>query len=32
VSKGGWATMPGAVEPNTAVAQACAEMLSVVAK
>jgi hypothetical protein len=32
VSKGGWATMPGSSEPNTAVAQACAEMLSVVAK
>jgi hypothetical protein len=32
VSKGGWATMPGEKEPNTAVAQACAEMLSVAAK
>jgi hypothetical protein len=32
VSTGGWATMPGSVEPNTAVAQACAEMLSTAAK
>jgi hypothetical protein len=27
VEKGGWATMPGAASPNSAVAQACAEML-----
>jgi hypothetical protein len=32
VSQGGWATMPGNGEPNSAVAQACAEMLSNVAK
>jgi hypothetical protein len=32
VSQGGWATMPGNDEPNSAVAQACAEMLSTVAK
>jgi hypothetical protein len=32
VSQGGWATMPGTSEPNTAVAQACAEMLSTVVK
>ena len=33
VSQGGWATLPGNTEPNSAVAQACAEMLSnVVAK
>ena len=32
VSNGGWATMPGNGEPNTAVAQACAEMLSTVMK
>jgi hypothetical protein len=32
VSQGGWATMPGNSEPNTAVAQACAEMLGTVAK
>ena len=32
VSKGGWATMPGAAEPNSAVAQACAEMLTTAAK
>jgi hypothetical protein len=32
VSQGGWATMPGGGEPNSAVAQACAEMLSNVAK
>ena len=28
VSKGGWATLPGYNEPNSGVAQACAEMLS----
>ena len=28
VSQGGWATFPGSSEPNSAVAQACAEMLS----
>jgi hypothetical protein len=27
VEKGGWATMPGAATPDSAVAQACAEML-----
>jgi len=27
VSKGGWATLPGSDEPNSGVAQACAEML-----
>ena len=32
VSQGGWATLPGNAEPNSAVAQACAEMLSNVAK
>jgi hypothetical protein len=32
VSAGGWATMPGNSEPNSAVAQACAEMLSSAAK
>ena len=32
VSAGGWATLPGNVEPNSAVAQACAEMLSSQAK
>ena len=32
VSKGGWATLPGNVEPNSAVAQACAELLSAVTK
>ena len=33
VSDGGWATLPGNSEPNSAVAQACAEMLiSVAAK
>lgn len=32
VSAGGWATMPGNAEPNSAVAQACAEMLSTAAK
>jgi hypothetical protein len=28
VSKGGWATLPGHDEPNSGVAQACAELLS----
>ena len=32
VSKGGWATLPGSDEPNSGVAQACAELLSSVAK
>jgi hypothetical protein len=32
VSQGGWATLPGNKEPNSAVAQACAEMLSNAAK
>jgi len=32
VSQGGWATLPGSSEPNSAVAQACAEMLGNVAK
>jgi hypothetical protein len=32
VSKGGWATFPGNDEPNSAVAQACAEMLGKAAK
>ena len=32
VSQGGWATMPGNNEPNSAVAQACAEMLGNVVK
>jgi pimeloyl-ACP methyl ester carboxylesterase len=27
VEKGGWATMPGSTEPNSAVARACAEAL-----
>jgi alpha/beta superfamily hydrolase len=27
VEKGGWATMPGSTEPNSAVARACAEWL-----
>jgi hypothetical protein len=27
IEMGGWATMPGATAPDTAVAQACAEML-----
>jgi hypothetical protein len=27
IEKGGWATMPGSAEPNTAVARACAETL-----
>jgi len=32
VSQGGWATMPGKSEPNSGVAQACAEMLGTMAK
>jgi hypothetical protein len=32
VTQGGWATLPGNVEPNSGVAQACAEMLSNLAK
>jgi hypothetical protein len=32
VSNGGWATLPGSSEPNSAVAQACAEMLGNAAK
>jgi hypothetical protein len=28
VSAGGWATLPGTTEPNSAVAQACAEVLT----
>ena len=32
VSAGGWATLPGNAEPNSAVAQACAELLSTAAK
>src|SRR5882672_10039210 len=32
VSQGGWATLPGNTEPNSAVAQACAEVLSTAAK
>ena len=32
VSQGGWATLPGNSEPNSAVAQACAEMLSTATK
>jgi hypothetical protein len=32
VSRGGWATLPGNSEPNSAVAQACAEMLANTAK
>ena len=31
VSAGGWATMPGNAEPNSAVAQACAEVLTTAA-
>lgn len=27
VEKGGWATLPGSTEPNSAVARACAELL-----
>lgn len=32
VSNGGWATMPGHSEPNSGVAQACAELLTTLAK
>lgn len=32
VSAGGWATTPGASELNSAVAQACAEVLTIAAK
>jgi len=32
VSQGGWATLPGSEEPTSGVAQACAEMLSNLAK
>ena len=32
VSQGGWATLPGSSEPNSGVAQACAEMLSSLVK
>ena len=32
VSAGGWPTLPGNAEPNSAVAQACAELLSNAAK
>jgi hypothetical protein len=32
VSQGGWATLPGNNEPNQGVAQACAELLSTLAK
>ena len=32
VSQGGWATLPGAIEPNQGVAQACAELLNTLAK
>ena len=32
ISKGGWATLPGSDEPSSGVAQACAEMLSNLAK
>ncbi len=28
ISEGGWATLPGSNEPNSGVAQACAELLS----
>jgi hypothetical protein len=28
IEKGGWATMPGATTPNTAVAKACADLLA----
>jgi len=28
IEKGGWATTPGTTSPNTAVARACAELLS----
>ena len=32
ISKGGWATLPGNPEPNSGVAQACAEMLGSLSK
>ena len=32
VSQGGWATLPGNAEPNSAVAQACAELLAAAVK
>src|SRR5262245_3888037 len=32
VSKGGWATLPGNGEPSSGVAQACAELLTTLAK
>ena len=32
VTQGGWATLPGNNEPNSGVAQACAEMLGKLAK
>jgi hypothetical protein len=32
VREGGWATLPGSELPNSAVAQACAELLSTVTK
>ncbi len=32
LSQGGWATLPGNGEPNSSVAQACAEMLSSLTK
>lgn len=32
VSKGGWATLPGSEKPNSGVAQACAELLSNLAR
>jgi hypothetical protein len=32
ISQGGWATLPGSTEPKSGVAQACAEMLSNLAK
>lgn len=28
IEKGGWATLPGATTPNTAVAKACADLLA----
>ena len=32
IERGGWATMPGATSPDTAVARACAEMLGNLSK
>ena len=32
ISKGGWATLPGSDEPNSGVAQACAELLGTLMK